>query len=100
MKQLTSGRLLRVIHYLPELIALYSRLFWDRRVPLRLKLMLVGGIAYFLVPFDVLPEIFVPPFGFFDDLVVLLLTLRYFVVWSPPEIVREHILAIQASKRR
>ena len=41
---------------LPGFARLYWRLFWDGRVPLHLKFMLVAAIVYFISPIDLIPE--------------------------------------------
>ncbi len=89
---------IRLIINLPSFTRLYWRLFWDGRVPLRLKSMLVAAIVYFLSPIDLIPEILIPFLGIADDFLLLYYVLKYFVRLSPREVVEEHINAI--NKRR
>ncbi len=72
---------------LPSLI---FRLVLDRRVPLRLKLLLAAAIAYIALPFDLVPDI-VPVLGRIDDVLVLLISLALFLGMAPREIVTEHL---------
>ena len=53
-----------------ELVAAYYAAF-DRATPLRAKGILVGALAYFILPFDMVPDL-VLGLGFTDDLAVLL----------------------------
>lgn len=71
------------------------RLFWDRRVPFWTKLIPPATLAYILLPIDLFPD---AAFGLgqLDDVAVLVLGLQLFIELSPPEIVREHLLALGA----
>jgi uncharacterized membrane protein YkvA (DUF1232 family) len=53
----------------PDLFVLLSRLAVDDRVPLRAKAKVAAGIAYFVTPLDMIPDILGPP-GFLDDVIV------------------------------
>ncbi|MDD3627195.1 MAG: DUF1232 domain-containing protein, partial [bacterium] len=83
------------IKHLPNFIRLYWRLFRDKRVPSKLKVMLIGSFLYFLSPLDLIPELFIWFIGYIDDGVLLTLALRYFILWSPKEVVKEKILEIE-----
>ncbi len=72
---------------LPRLI---FGLVLDRRVPLRLKLILVAAIAYIALPFDLVPDI-VPVLGRIDDVLALLVSLALFLAMAPREVVTEHL---------
>lgn len=47
----------------------------DRKTPLRVKAILMGALAYFVVPTDMIPD-FITGLGFTDDATVLLLALQ------------------------
>ncbi|MFO1060140.1 MAG: YkvA family protein [Dongiaceae bacterium] len=47
----------------------------DRSTPLRVKAVLMGALAYFVLPGDLIPDI-LPVLGFTDDAAVLLAALR------------------------
>ena len=95
---LFTGKALRVLLHLPDFFRLYWRLFKDRRVPLLAKALLVSSLAYFIWPFDVIPD-FIPVVGEMDDLGVVLTGLWTFVRLCPPPVVREHVTAIAEGKR-
>ena len=57
-----------------DLAAAYYCAF-DRDTPLQVKAALVGALAYFVLPFDVIPDM-MPLLGFADDAAVLATALR------------------------
>ena len=57
-----------------DLLAAYYCAF-DRDTPLQVKAALIGALAYFVLPFDVIPD-FLPVLGFADDAAVLATALR------------------------
>lgn len=72
----------------------YARVVWglmrDPRVPLPLKGLLVGALAYLVSPLDLIPDA-IPVIGQADDLTVLLLVLDLFIRNAPPEVRAEHM---------
>jgi uncharacterized membrane protein YkvA (DUF1232 family) len=71
------AKLLRLVSRLPfaeELLAAWYCAF-DRATPTHVKATLVGAIAYFVLPLDVVPDL-VPLMGFTDDAAVLALAIR------------------------
>jgi uncharacterized membrane protein YkvA (DUF1232 family) len=54
----------------PDMFVLLVRLALDPQVPAATRGLIAGSLAYFLLPFDLLPEAFVGAFGFMDDLVL------------------------------
>lgn len=63
-------RVLASIPYADELVAAYYCAF-DKATPLKAKGILIGALAYFILPVDVVPDI-VLGLGFTDDMAVLL----------------------------
>lgn len=66
-------KLARVLARVPlaeELVAAYYAAF-DTATPLRAKAILIGALAYFVLPIDTIPDI-VLGLGFTDDMAVLL----------------------------
>ena len=57
-----------------DLLTAYYCAF-DRDTPLQVKAALVGALAYFVLPFDVMPDV-MPMLGFADDAAVLATALR------------------------
>jgi uncharacterized membrane protein YkvA (DUF1232 family) len=67
----------RVAAQLPfaeDLLAAYYCAF-DQATPLHVKAALVGALAYFVMPFDVMPDV-LPLLGYSDDAAVLVAALR------------------------
>ena len=56
-----------VILLAPELFRLMCRLLNDQRLPPRLKPLVNAAIAYFVAPFDPIPEEVYGPEGYLDD---------------------------------
>jgi uncharacterized membrane protein YkvA (DUF1232 family) len=52
-----------------DLLAAYYCAF-DRQTPLHVKAVLLGAIAYFILPTDLIPD-YIPVIGFLDDAAVL-----------------------------
>src|SRR3954470_20263459 len=57
-----------------DLLAAYYCAF-DRETPLQVKAALIGALAYFVLPFDFVPDM-MPMLGFADDAAVLATALR------------------------
>jgi uncharacterized membrane protein YkvA (DUF1232 family) len=67
-------RVCRRIPFAEDLLAAYFCAI-DRETPRYVKALLMGAIAYFVVPTDLLPD-FIAGFGFTDDATVLLTALN------------------------
>jgi uncharacterized membrane protein YkvA (DUF1232 family) len=74
-------------------IKLILRLLADNRVSPVLKLMPIGSLAYMVLPMDFLP---VNPI---DDAVVVWLATYLFVELCPPDVVQEHLEALNATRK-
>ena len=68
------GRLAARLPFAADLLAAYYCAF-DRETPLRVKAMLLGAIAYFVLPGDAIPDV-LPVIGFTDDAAVLAAALK------------------------
>ncbi len=76
----------------PDLFVLLSRLATDPRVPGSVKAKVAAGLAYFLMPVDVIPDL-LGPIGMLDDVFVaawLLQTVAEQLNALDPTILREH----------
>lgn len=62
-------RVFALIPFAPDLIAAYYCAI-DRRTPHHVRLVLFAALAYFVMPFDGVPDV-MPIFGFTDDAAVL-----------------------------
>src|SRR3954449_1993566 len=60
----------RALLLVPDVFILLVRLMLDKEVPGSARAMIGGAIAYFILPIDLLPEAFLGPAGYLDDLVL------------------------------
>lgn len=79
----------------PKYVRLYGRLLRDPRVPLWPKMIFIAGIVYAISPIDLIPDFLVPVIGWIDDIIIFVAAARYFIRACPPNIVAEHVEAIQ-----
>jgi len=82
--------LLDLLLLIPDLTVLMMRLLRDDRVPIGSKGIALLGIGYVLSPIDLLPEIFLGPIGFVDDLLILGTVLSRLMNRVHPDVVRSH----------
>lgn len=75
---------------LTRIPGLVFRLMLDRRVPLRLKLIIPAAVIYLVLPIDLLPDLF-PILGHTDDLVVILVALASFLLMTPRSVLNEYL---------
>ena len=90
-------KLKQVVARLPfaeDLLAAYYCAF-DRETPRHVQVALLGAIAYFILPFDFVPDM-LPVLGFTDDAAVLATAIR--MVATP--ITSEHREAARAALKR
>ncbi|MGD8307711.1 MAG: DUF1232 domain-containing protein, partial [Ignavibacteria bacterium] len=74
----------------PDLFHLLCKLSVDNEVPANKKIKLLAGIAYFISPIDLLPELFLGPLGYLDDISVAAYILNDLVNNVDPQIIRKH----------
>jgi uncharacterized membrane protein YkvA (DUF1232 family) len=86
----TAGTTAEYLLLAPDVFVLLWRLINDKRVSSGNKVMLGSGIAYYLFPLDIIPEGFMGPLGYVDDLVFGVYILNRLLVDTDPEILREH----------
>lgn len=80
------GKLKRVAAGLPfaeDLLSAYYCAF-DRETPLQVRAVLVGALAYFVIPFDGMPDV-LPLLGFADDAAVLAAAMKLVIDNIRPE---------------
>jgi len=78
-------------------MVLQARLVWllmrDPRVPLWLKTLPIGSLAYLVMPFDIVSDVF-PVLGQLDDLVIVFAGLATFISLCPSNVVEEHMATL------
>ena len=65
-----------VVRPIPDVLRLLRALVTDGAVPLDVRIVLVGLIAWILSPIDLIPE-FIPGLGPLDDVIVAIVAMRY-----------------------
>jgi uncharacterized membrane protein YkvA (DUF1232 family) len=70
----------------PDIVVFLGRLLKDKRVNLKIKIMLAGLIAYLASPIDVLPD-FIPFIGKIDDISIVFFALNVILDEIPKEII-------------
>ena len=65
-----------ILALIPDVLRLLRSLVGDRSVPLDVRIVLVGLVAWILSPIDLIPE-FIPVLGPLDDVVVAVVAMRY-----------------------
>lgn len=75
-RRLPDGLLRQVVEFLPSCVTAARTLRRDPAVPRRAKVALVVAVAWVVSPIDLIPE-FLPVIGPLDDVVAVVLLLRY-----------------------
>jgi uncharacterized membrane protein YkvA (DUF1232 family) len=86
-------RLLRhaqVVLLPPDLLHLIVRMVVDKRVPPAQKAQLAVAAAYVVLPIDAIPETFLGPAGFADDIAAISHALNSLMNFSHGELAKEH----------
>lgn len=83
------ARVLASVPFAEDLVAAYYCAF-DRNTPLKAKGILIGALAYFILPIDVVPD-FILGLGFTDDMAVLLAAFN---------VVRTHVTHVHRDRAR
>ena len=65
-----------ILRLVPDVLRLLRRLIGDAAVPLDVRIVLVGLVAWIVSPIDLIPE-FIPGLGPLDDIVVAVVAMRY-----------------------
>jgi uncharacterized membrane protein YkvA (DUF1232 family) len=77
------ARLAGRLPFAHDLLAAYYCAF-DRQTPVQVRLILVGALAYFVLPFDGIPDV-LPLMGFADDAAMLAAAMKAVVGAIRPE---------------
>lgn len=86
----TIGKTAEYLLLVPDVFILLWRLVNDSRVSGKNKVLLGSGIAYYIFPIDLIPEAFVGPIGYLDDLVFGVYILNRVLGDTDPEVLRDH----------
>jgi uncharacterized membrane protein YkvA (DUF1232 family) len=78
-----TRRVAASIPFAEDLLAAYYCAF-DRDTPLPVKTSLIGALAYFVLPFDAIPDV-LPVLGFTDDAAVLATAIKLVASHIRPE---------------
>lgn len=81
--------ILKYAFILPDIIALFYRLFRDHRVPIKIKIIVGAVIAYLASPIDILPD-FLPFIGQIDDIALAFYALNKIINEIPTNIIIEN----------
>ena len=74
----------------PDLFHLTCKLMADSRTPVKSKALLGAVLAYFISPIDLLPEAFLGPLGYLDDVAFAALAIDKLVSSVGEDVIREH----------
>ena len=74
----------------PDFFYMLIKLATDEAVPSHEKAKLILAIAYFISPIDILPEAFLGPIGYLDDLALSAYVLNGIINKVSPEIVQKY----------
>jgi uncharacterized membrane protein YkvA (DUF1232 family) len=85
-----AGKAGEFLLLVPDIFMLLWRLVNDSRVSSKNKVMLGTGLAYYVFPLDLLPEAFMGPMGYVDDLVFAVFMLNRLLSDTDPEVLRAH----------
>lgn len=84
------GKTAEYLLLVPDVFILLWRLVNDGRVSGKNKVLLGSGIAYYIFPIDLIPEAFVGPIGYLDDLVFGVYILNRVLRDTDPAILQQH----------
>lgn len=65
-----------------RLPTIFLKLMLDRRIPIKYKLLPALGLAYVILPFDIIPDM-LPILGFLDDIIILVGSIIIFMIFGP-----------------
>jgi uncharacterized membrane protein YkvA (DUF1232 family) len=75
--------------FVPDCVVLFRRLLADERIPRRRKLALVALLGYLVSPIDLVPD-FIPVAGQLDDVLAVVLVLRFVLRSADDDLLAEH----------
>ena len=88
-----EGRKSKWVEYIllaPDIFHLLTKLVIDRAVSLEFKAKISLVIFYFISPIDLIPEAFIGPGGYIDDIALAAYVIHLVVNTTSPEIIHKH----------
>ncbi|MEO6259686.1 MAG: YkvA family protein [Thermoanaerobaculia bacterium] len=85
-----AGTTTEFLLLVPDVFILLWRLVTDARVSGKDKVLIGSALAYFVLPFDIIPEGLVGPMGYLDDLVFGAFVLHKVLGNTDAEVLRAH----------
>ena len=79
-----------VLLFAPDIFYLLINLMKDPEIPKSKKIKLGAVVAYFVTPFDMLPEALIGLFGYIDDIALSAFILNDLVNGVNPELIKKH----------
>ena len=76
--------------FAPDLFHLLCKMLIDRRVESSDKAKLLVAVTYFISPLDLMPELFLGPIGFVDDIALAAYVLNDLLNKNYQDIIQEH----------
>ena len=86
----SAGKWTEYLMFAPDLFHLLCKLSLDNRVPFKERAKLAAAAAYFVSPFDLMPEALLGFVGFADDIALAAYVLNSIINRCNPEIVKTH----------
>jgi len=86
----STNRWAEYLMFAPDLFHLLCKLAIDSEVPVKERVKLAGAVAYFVSPFDLMPEAFVGFIGFADDIALAAYVLNSLVNKCDADILKRH----------
>jgi uncharacterized membrane protein YkvA (DUF1232 family) len=84
------GKTAEFLLLVPDVFILLWRLTLDRRVSGKDKILVGSALAYFILPFDLMPEALLGPIGYLDDLIFGVYVLNKILSNTDASVLREH----------
>ena len=85
-----AGKTAEFLLLVPDVFILLWRLASDGRVEGKNTVLVGSAIAYYIFPFDIMPEALLGPVGYLDDLVFGVYVLNKVLKDTDPAILRQH----------
>jgi len=79
-----------VLLFAPDIFYLLINLMKDPEIPKSKKIKLGAVVAYFITPFDMLPEALIGLFGYIDDIALSAFILNDLVNGVNPDLIKKH----------